>query len=306
MPRRIALAALLTLACATPAPPAPPLPACAPTTPGVPLAFQLSAPDGSTAFLQGSVHFARQAEAQIDPRANEALRAADVLVGELDLSELSPLGMAQLLVELGRLPEGQTLESVLSPDTWSLLVARAEEVGSPLEPFQPLEPWVVALHFISISLVKAGYSPQQGVEMQVFAGERPQQTRALETLQDQLALFDDLSLADQEHMLRGALKPTAQSAAELEALFADWRCGDAAGLEAQLASMIAADPTLAPFYEATIFQRNLNMADGVEEVLAEVDRAFIVVGALHLVGARGIPALLEQAGYRVEQLRSQP
>lgn len=44
------------------------------------------------------------------------------------------------------------------------------------------------------------------------------------------------------------------------------------------------------------------MADGIEEVLAEVDRAFIVVGALHLVGARGIPALLEQAGYRVEQV----
>jgi uncharacterized protein YbaP (TraB family) len=306
MRRALALAALITLSCAGTGTFTEPLPACEPGSPGVPLAFGVHAPDGQVAFLQGSVHFAREAEATLDPRANEALKQAQVLVGELDMQALTAEAMAKILVEKGRLPDGQTLQSVLSPDTWSLLVERAEEVGAPLDAFQPLEPWVVALNLLGLSLVQAGYSSEEGVEQQVFAGERPAQTRGLETLDDQISLFDSLTLPEQEYMLRGALKPSAQNAAELEALFAAWRCGDAAELETLLAGMIAADPTLAPFYEVTIFRRNENMALGVQQVLGEVDRAFIVVGALHLVGARGIPALLEQAGFRVEQLRSQP
>ena len=115
-----------------------------------------------------------------------------------------------------------------------------------------------------------------------------------------------MSLEAQEQMLRDTIQPTAGNALELEAMFAAWRCGDAPALEAELTNMLAEDPKLVPFYEATVFRRNESMAKGVEQVLAESERAFIVVGALHLVGARGIPALLEQAGYRVEQLRRLP
>jgi uncharacterized protein YbaP (TraB family) len=295
------LAALLATACATP--PAP-LPPCAPGTAGVPLAFELHAPDGRTAFLQGSVHLAREAEAPLDPRALQALRASDVLVGELDMRDFSQLEMAQLTFELGRLPEGQSLADVIAPETHALLVERAEDAGLPLAPLESFEPWVVALSFIGLSLVQAGFKPEEGVEHQVFRGERPEATRGLETISEQLALFDELSPASQEAMLLDALRPTAENMLELEAMFAAWRCGDAAGLEAVLGRMSGANPAFADFYDATIFRRNETLAEGVEQVVAESERAFIVVGALHLVGARGIPALLAKAGYRIEQLRS--
>jgi hypothetical protein len=272
----------------------------------VPLAFELRAPDGGQAFLQGSVHFAREAEAGLDPRAQRALAEADVLVGELDMARLSPLEAAQQMVELGRLPEGQRLQDVLAPETWALLEQRANETGTPLEPLQPLEPWVAAISFIGLSLVQAGFTPEQGVEVQVYASERPKQTRGLETLAEQFALFDELPLDAQEHMLLDALRPSTENAIELEAMFAAWRCGDATGLESVLDGMVHADPKLVPFYEATIFERNATMAKGVEQLMAESGRAFIVIGALHLVGARGIPALLEQAGFEVLQLRATP
>ena len=296
--RRLTLSLLLALACASP----PPLPPCAPGTAGVPLAFELRAPDGREAFLQGSVHFAREAEAGLDPRAKRALAEADVLVGELDMQALSPMETAQLMLELGRLPEGQRLQDVIAPETWALLQERAQESGTPLEPFQALEPWVAALTFLGFSLLQAGFSPEEGVELQVYASERPHETRGLETIGQQLALFDDLPLDAQEHMLLDALRPARESAIELDSMFTAWRCGDAAALEDVLTGMLDSDPKLARFYEATIFERNATMAKGLTEVMAESGRAFIVVGALHLVGARGIPALLEQAGYRVEQL----
>jgi uncharacterized protein YbaP (TraB family) len=304
MPRRLAAAALLVLACAS-TPPRPPLPACAPGTPGVPLAFELRAPDGRQAFLQGSVHFAREAEAGLDPRAQQALAEADVLVGELDMEALSPIEAAQLMLELGKLPEGQRLQDVIAPETWTLLQERAEQTGTPLAPFEQLEPWVAALTFLGFSLVQAGFTPEEGVELQIYASERPKKASGLETLEQQLALFDNLPFDAQEHMLLDALRPSSESAIELESMFTAWRCGNAPALEGVLTDMMDSSPQLAGFYEATIFERNQTMAKGVEKVLSESSRAFIVVGALHLVGARGIPALLEQAGFQVEQLHAQ-
>lgn len=147
----------LALGCAAQAPRAS-LPACAPGTAGVPLAYELRAPNGARAFLQGSVHFARETEAQLDPRALRALREGDVLAGELDLGELSQTEIAEITVEMGQLPRGQRLQDVVSPDTWALLTRRSEEAGIPLARFEPLEPWVVALSFIGLSLAQAGFA----------------------------------------------------------------------------------------------------------------------------------------------------
>lgn len=301
--RRLAATGLLALACAS-QPPPPPLPPCAAGTAGVPLAFELRAPNGQQAFLQGSVHFAREREAGLGSRAQQALAEADVLVGELDMENVSQEKVAREVFEMGQLPEGRTLRDVLSPETWSLLEQRAQESNIPLDPLLGMKPWVLAMTFIGPALGQLGMTREQGVELQVYAARRPKATRGLEKISDQLALFDNMSYPAQDRMLRDMLEPADPGALDLESMFAAWRCGDAAGLESVLDGMQSADPELLPFYEATIFQRNASMAKGVQTVVAESQRAFIVVGALHLVGARGIPALLEQQGFQVEQVRA--
>jgi uncharacterized protein YbaP (TraB family) len=189
----------------------------------VPLAYELRAPNGAHAFLQGSVHFARGAEATLDPRAMRALREADVLVGELDMGELSQAEIAELTLEMGRLGPGERLQDRISPETWALLVERSKEEAIPVARFEQLEPWVVALSFIGLSLTRAGFAPEQGVELQVFGGERPDETRGLETITDQLSLFADLTPAAQEGMLRDALQSSPEATTQLETVFAAWR-----------------------------------------------------------------------------------
>src|SRR5262245_24196550 len=291
------------LACASPG--AAPIAECAPGAAGVPLAFELRSASGSHAFLQGSVHVAPEAGATLPPRALQELRDADLLVSELDFSKVTLESLAMRMVELGRLPEGERMQDHVAPETWKLFEERSAATGAPAEDFQPFEPWVAALGMMGMGRFQAGFSAQQGVDLQVYGAERPKRSRGLETIEEQLALFDSLDPEAQEAMLLQTLSPTSQTEAELAALFAAWRCGDAPQLEALLDQALAEEPKLAGFYEATIFGRNRSMADELVQLLGEESSAFVVVGAMHLVGARGIPALLAERGYAVEQVRQE-
>jgi uncharacterized protein YbaP (TraB family) len=55
------------------------------------------------------------------------------------------------------------------------------------------------------------------------------------------------------------------------------------------------------FADRLLYQRNERMVERIEARLAE-GGAFIAVGALHLYGSRGVPALLESRGYRVTRV----
>ena len=92
----------------------------------------------------------------------------------------------------------------------------------------------------------------------------------------------------------------AGSADELAALLDGWRTGKLDALEAELRREFDGAPEL---YRALLSERNakwmpkiLALRDGPEDYL-------VVVGALHLVGADGVIALLEQRGVKLTRLQ---
>ncbi len=62
------------------------------------------------------------------------------------------------------------------------------------------------------------------------------------------------------------------------------------------------DPRLAPIQEKLIYDRNRKMISRIEGYLREKGTYFVVVGAGHLIGERGIVEALRKKGYPVEQL----
>lgn len=52
--------------------------------------------------------------------------------------------------------------------------------------------------------------------------------------------------------------------------------------------------------------RNVGMAEGIVKLLQEGQTVFAAVGALHLVGPQGLPALLRKKGYKVERVKFEP
>ena len=77
-----------------------------------------------------------------------------------------------------------------------------------------------------------------------------------------------------------------------------WAAGDAAGLGKMIASDIEeAGPETA---EALIYARNARFATRIDGLMKGSGRAFVAVGAAHMAGERGVPALLRAKGYTVE------
>jgi len=55
-------------------------------------------------------------------------------------------------------------------------------------------------------------------------------------------------------------------------------------------------------YQRLLVDRNRNWMPKIEALFARPGRAFVVVGAAHLVGADGLISMLRARGYTVEQM----
>lgn len=264
-----------------------------------PVAFKLLAPSGARALLLGSIHVAPPQAIHYPRPIESALRHAELLVFEIDLVHTSTEDTVRAMFALGLLPQDRRLRDLVSEETWELVERRAPEAGVPIAAIDRLEPWVVALQFVGISLARAGFEVDHGVERSILAaaGERP--IAGLETPREQLRVFDELSAPVQERMLRDALEPSDD--AMLESLLEAWRRGDADALEALLFEE-RDDPVVAPLYEAVYPRRNRSMAASLTRILEDVRTAFVVVGVGHLVGERSLPDALLREGFVVQRI----
>jgi uncharacterized protein YbaP (TraB family) len=81
-----------------------------------------------------------------------------------------------------------------------------------------------------------------------------------------------------------------------------WTSGDAQTLESILADAMPPDASLAPILKKLFDERNDKMTSKIEGYLKSNGTYFVIVGAGHLVGKKGIVELLKSKGYGVEQL----
>ena len=100
-------------------------------------------------------------------------------------------------------------------------------------------------------------------------------------------------------MLEDALTQADDVPNEVAALVDAWMRGDADRLTELVFQPLDEKPELAIFYDRVFFQRNRSMTAGLEEIARDRKTRLVVVGAGHMLGAEGIPTLLEERGWSV-------
>ena len=254
----------------------------------------------NTVWLFGSVHVLHASDTSLPQVATDAYGQAEKVVEELVLDEV----LADLSGSLGQklqfLPEGQTLAGVLGPPLYAKLQEEARRLGIDLDFMTRMQPWFVAQQIENLRMLRAGFNPLNGVDMQIAVRARQdgKPIIGLETVDDQLGIFAGLSLDEQREFLRATLEEP-DSEAQLRELMTAWRNGDLKTLQEALRKGAEESPVL--FRKLTV-DRNLRWMPQIENMLQDKGNDYLVVtGALHMVGRDGLVEMLRRKGYKVVQ-----
>lgn len=294
--RRLGLAALLGSA-PLGAQQAGPMSAAAPTavSAGRPLLWSLSRGE-TTIYLLGSMHALTPDVYPLPARIDHAFADAERVVFEVNLDSMQSRALE--IVSLATIEQGRTLKDLLTPETFALLDRILPGLGVPVERVQRFEPWFVGILLGQITMQRAGFSPQHGIDMHLNgrAKQAGKPTGGLETVDFQLRLFDSVPLADQDLQLRNALAEMDSAPKILHAMKSAWHSGEADELTRIMDRAMAKQPAMRAVF---LIDRNRRWVPQIEAMLQGPDDVLVVVGAAHLVGKESVVELLRARGYTV-------
>jgi len=255
---------------------------------------------GGSAYLLGSLHVLTQESYPLNATINKAFGDSKVLVEEVDIDETSDPAQMMAALMKAMLTDGKTLDQTISPATYAEVARRAEKAGLPMIAINRMKPWLVAITLMAPTLQSAGFKPELGVDRHFYdrAIALGMKRQALETLQYQLDRFDELSPALQEDLLKTTMEDLDTEVSSVKEMAQAWSFGNVDAIEKMTLKALQESPEL---YKRLLIERNNNWVPHVEQCLKEKAGCFIVVGAAHLVGPDGLPALLAKKGYKVTQ-----
>ena len=258
----------------------------------------------STVYILGSIHLAKPEIYPLDTVIEQAYKSSDILVVELDAeSPESMIAMQTAMAQLGMYPNGKSLKTELSAQTYKQLQAYAVKTGLPLHMLEQMKPWVVMLQLSVMEMMRLGYSPELGIDKH-FVDQAKRDNKpitALETIEEQMALLSRDDNTYQDKLLRYTLESMSEMEPMLNNLSLSWKNGDAKKIEKMFLLTMQDDPSLNEIYDALITKRNYMMTKKIEGFLKTGKDYFVVVGAGHVIGSEGIVDLLQQRGYKVGQ-----
>ncbi len=255
----------------------------------------------TTAYLQGSIHLLSEDTYPLPEPIESAFKASEQIVLEMDLAVMTdPDAQIEMMVK-GMLPRGKSLTDILSPKTLTLAEACSAEVGMQMVAFKHYKPWMFVMVLTATRLEQLGFSAQHGIDWHFYqrARESNKHVIGLETLDEQLALFESMVAGDQDAFVRQSLEDFANIEEELAGIISSWNSGDLGALEKALLDNLRNYPSV---HRILIKERNARWMKTLEEVLQSGKTSMIIVGAGHLPGKDGLVSLLRARGYSVEQL----
>jgi hypothetical protein len=256
----------------------------------------------TTVYVLGSVHFMKKEAYPLDKKIEDAFEASHILAVEANVNDVSRIDMQKLL-DTAFYKGNDTLESHVSRETYELVKKEFEVLGFPVLIVDKQKPWILALTLTSLHLAGSGYDPAYGIDMHFLSkASGLKMIKELESIDYQINLLSGLSDRDQEAFLLYTLKNQNSLDQEVDTLISAWKAGDAERMESLLVKNIRGDQALTDVYEKILYERNRVMVSKVEGYLKTAETHFVIIGAGHLVGDRGIIEMLRKRGYSVEQM----
>lgn len=263
------------------------------------LLWRIEPPGGEVpSYLYGTVHSKDDRAFQFGDSVLPALDRCAIAAGELDLDRSAQSGLA--LMTTMRLPDGKTLEDFYSKREWKRVHVMLEDRMGFMAPMaKRIKPFFVLMLLTENAM--GGERPHVLDEfLQLRAREHGQRVIGLETMDEQIAALDAMSLKEQAAMLLDHVDHDGYPG-EMDAMLEAYAQQDLEGL------MDAAQQSggMSDAMEAALLtSRNTRMVHRMDSLLQQGESVFFLIGAAHLPGTAGLIEGLRKKGYAVVGVKS--
>ena len=267
--------------------------------------WKVTSDSGGEAYLLGSVHMMKKDIYPLPKEMEDAFARSKFLVLEADESKLDQAKMQKMVMEKGMYAGDDTLAKHLSQPTQDALKAYLDKSGVPAAMVEKTKPWMASFALSIGAMMNMGFDPEQGIDKHFLkeAKSADKEVLELESADFQLALISSFSDDLQEKFLASTLLDMESMPEDIGKMMAAWSKGDAPGLDAIFSHNLVKHPELKSVMEKLVDERNVGMAAKVEDYLKSKDIHFVVAGAAHMVGDKGVVKLLQDKNFKVEQIK---
>jgi len=263
--------------------------------------------EDSTSYLFGTIHLPDARVTALHSSVEQAFKGSEYVYTEI------PLDTSDLIAQVNYLMlEGdQTLVDIIEPE----LLQRANNLVKDINPILTIDPflkfkvWALAtsLPLLEQQLNNPGVLP---LDAQLYqrAGSEGKGTGGIETIQEQLGYFDNLSQDEEIKMLRDTIEFMETTASQDQSLAEEfiqyYLQGDVNAFGTLMVKYVKEDEFSKGFMKKILHDRNIIMADRIHAKLKKnPDRKyFFAVGAGHYWGDTGIQKLLKDKGLSVSSI----
>jgi uncharacterized protein YbaP (TraB family) len=253
----------------------------------------------SQVYLFGTLHALKPSLKWRTPLYDQVLARAGTVWFEADMQSGDPETLRLLVQRYGSDPD-RPLSRKLAPSDLGALARQTD-----LARVDHLRPWAAALMLSMRPMLARGASVEKGADATITRAARAdaKRIRAFETLEDQARMFASLPEASEVRYLTDVVRdrsrgPRLRLPFQPATLEAAWLAGNLD--PGYLGEMQAENPAM---YEAFLRRRNRAWADTLASEMAGSGVELVNVGALHMVGPDGLPALLAARGFKVERVQ---
>lgn len=268
-------------------------------------------------YLYGTVHVPDPRVLELPEVVRRALDAADAFDGEIPLDDATQAG----LLGKAMLPPGQDLRKLAGEEVFARIVrVISKGMGGAVPPglgdilagtLAAMKPWAVMSQIELLEFlpdINAGRQPLDAM-LYSMADKAGKELGALETVDDQVGIFDGFTNEEQVTMLVEALdefeKPHTNGRSATQELVLLYLAGDLNALATEASKQSPGNPALNKKMVARLIdERNAKMTARIAELCGKrpARSYFFAIGALHYAGDTGILNQLAKRGLKVTRL----
>ena len=245
-------------------------------------------------YLFGTIHIIGENDFFMTDQILQSFESTQQLTLELDMDD--PKMMMSMMTK-SMMKDGKTLKDLISEEDYNQANRFFKDsVGMGLAMLNKMKPMLLASMIYPKMLDGKMMSYEQ--EFVKMAKKQDKEVLGVESLEDQMAMFDQIPLEDQAEMLMQYIRDFNKEKDRTKEMIALYTSQDVEGLY----NFTTDSPEIEEFKGIMLDDRNRKWIPVMEEMAKEMP-TFFAVGAGHLWGEAGVINLLKEAGFEVEPVK---